>query len=90
MRISHFAYVSPLWGLSYFGELLSHLTSYAEPSDAEPSDAEPTEAKNKLGYKIRTLFKNCNCAAGQELSGNHLFPFFPVKTLIRHMISSRY
>ena len=75
----------PLWGLSYFGELLSHLTSYAEPSDAEPSDvepsdAEPTEAKNK----------NCNCAAGQELSGNHLFPFFPIKTLTRHMISSHY
>ena len=48
--------------------------SDAEPSDAESSDAEPTEAKNKLGYKIRTLFKNCNCATGQELSGNHLFP----------------
>ena len=37
--------------------------------------AGPTEAKNKLGYNIRTLFKNCNCAAGQELSNNHLFPF---------------
>ncbi|XP_050282823.1 uncharacterized protein LOC126723451 isoform X3 [Quercus robur] len=33
----------------------------------EPSDAKPTEAKNKLGYKIRTLFKNCNCATSQEL-----------------------
>ena len=44
--------------MSYLGELLSHLTSYAAPSDAEPSDAEPTEAKNTLGYKIWTLFKN--------------------------------
>nr|POF19683.1 hypothetical protein CFP56_30583 [Quercus suber] len=30
--------------------------------------SEPTEAKNKLGCKIWTLFKNCNCATGQELS----------------------
>ena len=59
-------FLMPFEVLSYFGELLSHLTSYAEP----------TEAKNKLGYKIRTLFKNCNCATGQELNGNHLFPFF--------------
>ena len=31
--------------MSYFGELLSHLTSYAEPSDAEPSDAESSDAE---------------------------------------------
>ncbi|KAL0007238.1 hypothetical protein SO802_008740 [Lithocarpus litseifolius] len=43
----------------------------------EPSDAKPIEAKNKLGYKIRTLFKNCNCATGQELSdGKGLYPKF--------------
>ena len=43
--------------------------------------AEPTEAKNKLGYKIQNPFKNCNCATGQEPSGNQLFPFFPSKLL---------
>ncbi|KAK4592363.1 hypothetical protein RGQ29_016773 [Quercus rubra] len=47
--------------------LIPDLTSLKDP-DIQPSDAEPTEAKNKLGYKIRTLFKNCNCVTGQELS----------------------
>ena len=49
-----------------------------------------TEAKNKLGCKIQTLLKNCNYATSQELSGIHLFPFFPIKTFIRHTISSNY
>ena len=54
--------VDALWDLRYFGELVSYVTSYVEP----------TETKNKLGLKIRNLFKNCNCAAVQELelSGN--------------------
>ena len=54
--------VDALWDLRYFGELVSYVTSYIEP----------TETKNKLGLKIRNLFKNCNRAMAQELelSGN--------------------
>ena len=42
------------------------------------SYAETTETKNKLGLKIRNLFKNCNCATAQELefSGNLLVLLF--------------
>ena len=54
--------ICPTLKKPFLMEVVSYVTAYAEP----------TETENKLGLKIRNLFKNCNCATAQELelSGN--------------------